>query len=54
MSTVTEQSARDPSGAGPFFAIFVFPFLMLNEWRTFARAMGAPSLASGPKFNTTC
>ena len=31
-----------------------FPFLMLNEWRTFARAMGAPSLASGSKFNTTC
>ena len=31
-----------------------FPFLTLNEWRTFARATGAPSLASGPKFNTTC
>ena len=31
-----------------------FPCLMLNEWRTFARATGAPSLASGPKFNTTC
>ena len=31
-----------------------FPFLMLNEWRTFARATGAPSLAPGSKFNTTC
>ena len=31
-----------------------FPFLTLNEWRTSARATGAPSLISGPNFNTTC
>ena len=42
--TVTEQSARDPSAAGPFFAIFVFPVSNV------ARA----TLAPGSKFNTTC
>ena len=29
-----------------------FPFAMLNEWRTFARASGTPSVAEGPKFDT--
>ena len=37
------------------FSQFSFlSLLMLNEWRTFARATGAPQLASGSKFNTTC
>ena len=31
-----------------------FSLLMLNEWRTFARATGAPLLILGPNCNTTC
>ena len=37
------------------FSQFSFlPFLTFNEWRTLARATGAPSLISGPNFNTIC
>ena len=30
-----------------------FPFPILNQWCTFARASGTPSVAGEPKFNTT-
>ena len=50
--SVAEQSARDPSGVGPFFAVSIFPFPMLNQWSTRARADATPSVVPGPNFNT--
>ena len=47
--TVTEQSARDPSGAGPFFAIFVFPVSNVKRMAHVRTCHGRPTTRIGPK-----
>ena len=37
-----------------FWPFSNFPFRMLTQWRTFARASGTPTVAVRPKFNTAC
>ena len=48
-STVTEQSARDPSGAGPFFAIFAFPVSNVKRMAHVRTCHGRPVARIGPK-----
>ena len=46
---VTEQSARDPSATGPFFAIFVFPVSNVKRMAYVHTCHGRPVARTGFK-----
>ena len=47
--TITEQSARDPSAAGPFFTISVFPVSKVKRMAHVRTCHRRPVARTGPK-----